>query len=140
VTRLPVIRGDCIDGPRPCPYSTCRYHLPPTRVQLNGQEPKFQPSGADSCALDVADRGPQQLRVIGELMGIVRERVRQIEARALRKLLSVAAKMGLGLDDIINRPSHPLAAGLERESRRSEKLNEYRRRWAEKQRLKASGA
>ena len=39
-----------------------------------------------SCALDVADSGPLSLDDIGELEGLTRERVRQIEYTALRKL------------------------------------------------------
>jgi hypothetical protein len=37
----------------------------------------------DTCALDVADRGPQELQTIGDLANIVMERVRQIEETAL---------------------------------------------------------
>jgi hypothetical protein len=31
----PRTRGDCIDGPRPCPFAGCRWHLG-LRVQKNG--------------------------------------------------------------------------------------------------------
>jgi hypothetical protein len=62
-------RGDCEGGPRPCPHQTCRYHL---EVGL-----------PESCCLDVADRGSQTLEQVGEILGITRERVRQIEERAL---------------------------------------------------------
>jgi hypothetical protein len=74
---LPVVqpqsrtRGDCIDGPRPCPEVRCRHHLG------NGD--------AETCSLDVADRGEHTLDEVGELMGISYERVRQIEEIALRK-------------------------------------------------------
>lgn len=32
----------------------------------------------DTCALDVADRGEHTLEEVGEVLGVVRERVRQI--------------------------------------------------------------
>lgn len=67
--RKPVTRGDCVDGPRPCEWN-CRYRL----------------EGAESCALDVADRYPHSDAEIAALMGLSRQRINQIEAQALRKL------------------------------------------------------
>jgi DNA-directed RNA polymerase sigma subunit (sigma70/sigma32) len=40
----------------------------------------------ESCALDVADRGDHTLNEGGEMLGVSRERVRQIEEQALHKL------------------------------------------------------
>lgn len=40
----------------------------------------------DTCTLDVADRGGATLDVIGKLMGMTRERIRQIAEVALKKL------------------------------------------------------
>ena len=45
---------------------------------------------AVSCALDVAENGGSAIEAIGQLMNVTRERVRQIEAQALAKLLAVA--------------------------------------------------
>jgi hypothetical protein len=39
-----------------------------------------------SCALDVADAGGVKLEDVGALMNLTRERIRQIELRALSKL------------------------------------------------------
>lgn len=76
--RPPRTRGDCADGPRPCPYAhACRYGL-------------ALPPGMDSvsnCALDHAEaEGGMTLEEVGELLGVTRERVRQIEKRALSRL------------------------------------------------------
>lgn len=71
----PPQRGDCQDGPRPCPYPTCRYHLGDGR--------------AESCALDVADRGEATDDDIGELLGLSGPRVRQIAQQAIARLLKV---------------------------------------------------
>lgn len=39
-----------------------------------------------SCALDVADEGSHMLEEVGDIMHISRERVRQLESKALREL------------------------------------------------------
>jgi hypothetical protein len=39
-----------------------------------------------TCALDVAERGGQSLEEVGSLLNITRERARQIEVAALRKI------------------------------------------------------
>jgi hypothetical protein len=41
---------------------------------------------ADSCALDIAERGGMTLEEIGSIIGVSRERVRQIEEAALEIL------------------------------------------------------
>jgi hypothetical protein len=71
----PPTRGDCQDGPRPCPYLTCRHHL--------GDGAK------ESCALDVADRGETERRDVAALLGVSQQRVAQIERQAMARLLKV---------------------------------------------------
>lgn len=68
---LPLTRGDCADGPRPCRHSTCRHHLSPRRETA-------------SCALDVADEGPASTERIAVLLNLSPSGVRRLEARALR--------------------------------------------------------
>jgi hypothetical protein len=45
---------------------------------------------ADTCALDVADRGGITLEEVGAIMNLTRERVRQLETRGLEKLRVIA--------------------------------------------------
>ena len=71
------MRGDCLDGPRPCPWTSCKWHL--AVDNRRGTPP-------ESCALDVADRGGVTLEVVGKILNLTRERVRQIEFSAIRKL------------------------------------------------------
>ena len=85
----PATRGECMAGARPCPWRSCRYHL--------------AESPSDSCALDAADRGALSLEEVGALFGLTRERIRQIEAKALAKVrvrLAVLAKSHDFGDDV----------------------------------------
>lgn len=89
--KRPVTRSDCVEAMRPCPHVACRHHLyldvnPSTgTIKLNFPDLEVWEL-TDSCALDVADRGPTSLEDISLLMNITRERVRQIETQALTKL------------------------------------------------------
>lgn len=79
----PRTRADCIDGPRPCPYVSCRHHLD-LDVRDSGS---IAYSGAvESCSLDVAEQGGLGLIGTGRIIGVTKERVRQIEIGALNKL------------------------------------------------------
>jgi hypothetical protein len=49
-----------------------------------------------SCALDEAEEGARSLAELSDLMGLSRERVRQIEQRALRKLGMTKDMLELG--------------------------------------------
>jgi Sigma-70, region 4 len=94
----PRTRGDCAKVPRPCPFVGCRHSLylevNPTNGSLKYRFPDLAPDEmpADrSCVLDVADRGPATLQEVGDSMNMVRERVRQIQAEAGRKVASAHA-------------------------------------------------
>ncbi len=81
--RPPASRAECQDGPRPCPYVTCRYHLwrdpgPHGWVRIR--------RGPESCALDVAERGPTKPEEIARLTGLVLRRVEQIHDETFAKL------------------------------------------------------
>jgi hypothetical protein len=85
----PKTRGDCEDMPRPCPFVSCKYHLAldvsGINVKLNFPDREVWELD-ETCALDVADRGGVILETVGELLNLTRERIRQIEVRALLKL------------------------------------------------------
>ena len=91
VLRLNVYRdteGACAQQPGPCQEIRCRYHL--------GDDRRAPALLAEPCVMRLAAAGPMTLEQIGALMGLTRERVRQIEAGALRKLQHTAqAKLGV---------------------------------------------
>lgn len=99
----PKTRADCLHGPRPCPWVGCRYNLflevHPTSGSVieNFDDPSDMK--VYSCALDAADhnRGGMTLDEIGKLLGVTRERTRQIESKALlhiRKLVELSQRFG----------------------------------------------
>lgn len=49
----------------------------------------------ETCALDLADRGGMTLEEVGDVLECTRERIRQIEAKALKKLAKPARRRGL---------------------------------------------
>lgn len=91
----PKNRAECVDMPRPCPYVGCRYHLmievtEHGRIIFKDHDPTEM---AETCALDVADRGESTLEAVGEVYGVTRERVRQIEESALRRVFRLRSGM-----------------------------------------------
>ncbi len=80
----PVTRSDCLPGgfneSRPCRWKDCRYHLDAERRWLHQA-----PDMTESCTLDVADRGGATLEEIGDMLGLTRERVRQVEEEAMER-------------------------------------------------------
>jgi len=121
--RLPVLRRDCAPGGslhiRPCPFASCKWQ-----------------NEDGTCVLDIADDGGATLHEVGEHIGVTRERVRQIETNALRKLARAARRHGLTVEDVlgINRPRHALDFGANTDSRGRDrsKLAVYRERWEQK--------
>jgi hypothetical protein len=90
----PATRADCADGPRPCPYVSCRYHLyldvsdRTGSIKLNFPDLEVWELAA-SCALDIADDGAATLEDVGTIMNVTRERIRQLELAALARLSMV---------------------------------------------------
>ncbi len=87
----PRTRADCANAPRPCPYVSCKHHLyidvsaRTGAIKLNFPDLEVWEM-TESCALDVADRGGATLEDVGAIMNLTRERIRQLEVKALAKL------------------------------------------------------
>jgi len=98
----PQTRAECANGERPCPFVSCKYHLyldvnPETgSIKLNFPDIEVWEM-ADTCALDVAERGGVTLEEVGEIMNLTRERIRQVEMTGLSKLALLDANVGAEL-------------------------------------------
>jgi hypothetical protein len=90
--KRPPTRKGCEDVPRPCPFVSCKENLyldvsPKTgAIKLNFPDIEPGDMTTPSCALDVADRGGETLENVGRCMNMTRERVRQVEVKALMKM------------------------------------------------------
>jgi hypothetical protein len=91
----PRTRQDCLNSERPCLFVSCKHHLyldvnPETgSIKLNFPDKEVWELG-ETCALDVAERGGMTLEEVGEILNLTRERIRQVEAAGLQKLLELS--------------------------------------------------
>jgi Sigma-70, region 4 len=96
----PRTRADCADAPRPCPFVSCQHHLfldvssRTGAIKLNFPDLEVWEM-TETCALDVADRGGTTLEEVGAIMNLTRERIRQVEVKALAKLDALKDMMAL---------------------------------------------
>ena len=87
----PATRNDCAVAVRPCPYVGCRYNLyldvdeKSGSIRLNYPDKEVW-DAAFSCALDESEKGGLTLEEVGEIMGVTRERIRQIESVAVNRM------------------------------------------------------
>jgi hypothetical protein len=87
----PRVRSECINGPRPCLFVSCKHNLyldvnPETgSIKLNFPDKEIWEL-EHTCALDVAEKGGITLEEVGAIMNLTRERIRQVETRGLLKL------------------------------------------------------
>jgi hypothetical protein len=87
-------RGDCLPGgrneERPCPFVSCRHHLylevSPETGSIKFNFPVGLEEIPETCSFDVADRGGITLEELGVILDRTRERARQVEVIALRRL------------------------------------------------------
>ncbi|HUU03090.1 MAG TPA: sigma factor-like helix-turn-helix DNA-binding protein [Myxococcota bacterium] len=88
----PRTRRECLQKGRPCLFVSCKHHLyldvnPDTgSIKLNFPDKEVWEL-RETCALDVAGRGGLTLEEVGEILNLTRERIRQVEAAGLKKLL-----------------------------------------------------
>lgn len=102
--RLPMTRAECVAGVRPCPFVSCRHHLyldvtDAGAIKLNF--PDIEPDElAFSCALDIADAGGATLEQVGAALNVTRERIRQMEERAMKRIRLFLKRKRIEADDL----------------------------------------
>ena len=90
----PRSREECVNGIRPCPFVSCKQHLfldvssRTGAIKLNFPDLEVWEM-KESCSLDVSDRGGATLEEVGAIMNLTRERIRQVEVKALAKLEAI---------------------------------------------------
>lgn len=88
----------------PCPFVSCKHHLyldvneRTGSIKLNFPDREVDELPA-TCALRVAEEGGLTLDGVADVIGVVRERIRQIEDRALLKMRGPALPVAEDLDD-----------------------------------------
>src|SRR6266567_1250109 len=91
-------RADCEQGFRPCPFVSCSHHLAVEVTKRGALVWNFPGRELEdltaSCALDVAEQGGATLEEVGRVLNLSRERVRQVEFRALKEL-----RRGIGVEE-----------------------------------------
>ena len=92
----PATRADCLVMERPCPFVSCHHHLfldvseNTGAIKVNFPDLEVDQL-AETCSLDIADRGGATLEEVGALMNMTRERVRQVEVATFEFLRSLHA-------------------------------------------------
>ncbi len=106
----PKTRGDCENGERPCPWISCSANAY-LDVKEHGKSitynfPNIEPEDMKpnrSCTLDIADWGGASLTDIAAMMNLTRERVRQIQEIAIRKVRRHSSILAEFPDDLERR-------------------------------------
>jgi len=97
----PQTREECMTMQRPCPFVSCSHHLyldvNPESGAIKLNFPHLEVwEMAETCSLDVADRGGITLEEVGAILNLTRERIRQVEVRGLAKIkLHTGDELGL---------------------------------------------
>ena len=97
----PRTRGECRVGVRPCPWTTCPHHLFVDVTNSGSLKLNFPHLEVwqlqETCALDLADRGPQTLLAIAHAMGVSDKRAPQLIEEALAELQAKLDAAGIDL-------------------------------------------
>ena len=112
-----ITRGACRKLPGDCPHTVCRFNLTSEHRDNRGAKPAelHLPVVREACALEAAELGGMTLEEIALRLSLTRERVRQIELGALKKLW---ARLGMDEGTVeAGREQTQPAAGFRKPSR-----------------------
>lgn len=103
---MPKRRSDCLKRKRPCPWVRCKYHLiwllwDKLSDKPNDEIADYVTEMECSCVLDAIDTyGEMTLEQIGQLLRVTRERIRQIEGKAIGRARKPTKERALILEDL----------------------------------------
>jgi len=86
--------GACMDLVAPCDRIDCRYNVIELESIRVGRPAEHIQDATEPCALRLADRGGMTLQEVADVIGVSRERIRQIEESALRRMRRALAERG----------------------------------------------
>ena len=81
--KVPILNQFKLDSPKYVLHKDIIYVTGTLKLNFPGMDVWEMPF---TCALDVADMGGRTLEEVGKEFGVTRERIRQIEAKALEKI------------------------------------------------------
>lgn len=94
----PRLRSECANGPRPCPWAACRYHLGFDITERGAALRRFPHLELwelrETCALDVADRGGVTLEEIGQASNVSMQAASQTIEGALAEIRQGGVRQG----------------------------------------------
>jgi hypothetical protein len=90
VEQRPKVRGDCVDGERPCSWVSCKHHLLTDRLHRMSNDEALDELDVmpETCTLDVADRGGASLQDVAEYIGTSERHIIAAEQRAFAAIRS----------------------------------------------------
>lgn len=103
----PKTRGECKKMSRPCLFVSCKHHLYLDISEKTGTIKFYHPEKKiweleETCALDVADRGGVRLDDIADILNQTKERVRQVESKAIKKMKEICEEKGIDLEVLLS--------------------------------------
>ena len=87
----PITRGDCENGPRPCPWYTCKYHLG-TDIHGDVLRHRDLSTMTETCCLDVAEE-PHSIESVAEYIGLTVRNAYATQVGAMKAAEKAARKI-----------------------------------------------
>lgn len=97
-------QGLCLSHPAflgSCPVDWCRHHL--DCIDYGAHSVIVDRGIHDTCSLRIAYQMPHTLEEVATMLGVTRERIRQIEVRAIQRAGRSMIRLGLIEDDDISK-------------------------------------
>lgn len=95
ISQYKLSKGRCLKCSEPCKDLTCRHHL---YAGLKPWQIEAAVPCVSTCTIKLGDLGGMTLDDVGRYLGVTRERIRQIEGKALTKLSDALTRQGFSAE------------------------------------------